>query len=239
MLEFLGSTSVTVAIMAKGCDGSHIACLGHIRDRGYDDNSHLLSQMGDALSVKTKGTTTMRMRQVLAAGVAAAAITVGGVAASGAPVLAGTSVERPFMLSTSGTITNEQPADCDLVFLGTGEPTLECDQWIDQTGNATHLGLSSSSATGVLTLYVARPCPGGIQYASTTQTTFVAANGDTLEATTSVTGCSDGVGLTEPQGTYSITDGTGRFLGAGGEGVVSSSVLGGAISSTWSGTLSY
>jgi len=184
----------------------------------------------------------MRMRQVLAAGVAAAAITVGGVAASSAPVLAGTSVERPFMLRTSGTITNEQPADCELVFLDTGEPTLECDQGIDQTGNATHLGRSSSSATGVLTLYVLRPCPDnqpGVQYASTTQTTFVAANGDTLTATTSVTGCSDGVGLTEPQGTYSITGGTGRFEGAGGEGVISSSVLGGAISSTWSGTLSY
>ncbi|HUS43594.1 MAG TPA: hypothetical protein VMY16_13095 [Ilumatobacteraceae bacterium] len=181
----------------------------------------------------------MRMRQVLAAGVAAAAITVGGVAASGAPVLAGTSVERPFMLRTSGTVANEPLSDCDLVFIGGGEPTLECDQGFDQTGNATHLGLSSSSATGVLTIYFLRSCPGGVEFASTSQTTFVAANGDTLEATTSVTGCGDGEGLTEPQGTYSITGGTGRFLGAGGEGVVSSSVLNGAISSTWSGTLSY
>ena len=188
----------------------------------------------------------MRMRRVPAAAVAVAAVTVGGVAASVAPAQASSPVERPFKSTSVGTITNEPPPDCELVVLPGPEPTLVCDQSIDTVVIATHLGRSTSNATGVLTLFIARPCTTpdgqpGVEYASTTEQVIVAANGDELFATTSVTGCGDGVGLTEPAGTYSITGGTGRFEGATGEGSVSTSVVSseGSFASSWTGTVTY
>lgn len=190
-------------------------------------------KLGDALSVKTKGMITMRMRQVLAA----AALTVGGVAASGTPALASTNVERPFKSMSSGTIINDP---CNL-----GPTGAVCDQAISTTFIATHLGRSSNSATGVLTIDFAAPCTpsgggNGFLFDSTVQHTVVAANGDELYATTAVSGCADlGGGLTEPVGTYTITGGTGRFSGATGGGDVFTTVIGEAFASTWTGTLSY
>jgi len=81
--------------------------------------------------------------------------------------------------------------------------------------------------------------PAGTQLESNTDRTIVAANGDALSVSTTVTGCGDGLGLTEPEGTCTVTGGTGRFAGATGEGDVSSSVLGGSIDTTWTGTLTY
>lgn len=179
-------------------------------------------------------------RQFFSAAVAAAAVTVAAVAASAAPAQAGQQVERPFRYVSEGTVSNE-PLPCDSNF-----PNLECDQefeGIDET--ATHMGRTTSTATGVLTLFFSRPLcttPGGglgLEYESTTERTIVAANGDALSFTTTVTGCSDGTNVTEPAGTYTVTGGTGRFAGASGEGEVSSVVLGGSINTVWTGTVTY
>lgn len=189
----------------------------------------------------------MGKRQVFAAAIAAAAVTVAGVAASGTPAQAQQQVEKPFRYVSEGTISSEDPANqCDLDF-STGEPVLLCDQefaGIDE--RATHLGRTTSTATGVLTLFVVRPpCvtpegnPFGVQFESNTERTIVAANGDELFVSTTVTGCADGVGLVEPAGTYTVTGGTGRFAGASGGGDVSSSVLGGSIDTIWTGTITY
>jgi hypothetical protein len=188
----------------------------------------------------------MGKRQLFAATLAAAAVTVAGVAASGTPAHAKMQVEKPFSYVSEGTVSNEPIPQCDLSFPG-GEPVLLCDQEFAGTDErATHLGRTTSTATGVLTVFVARPpCTtpegnvAGTQYESNTDRTIVAANGDALFVSTTVTGCSDGVALTEPEGTYTVTGGTGRFAGATGEGNVSSSVLGGSIDTTWTGTVTY
>jgi len=186
-------------------------------------------------------------RQFFAAAFAAAAVTVAGVAASGTPAQAEQQVERPFRYVSEGTITNEDPlqGECDLDT--SGEPVLLCDQefaGIDET--ATHMGRTTSTATGVLTLYILRPfCTTpegnefGTQFESNTERTIVAANGDELFFSTTVTGCGDGFGLAEPAGTYTITGGTGRFAEATGGGEISSSVLGGSIDTIWTGTITY
>ena len=180
----------------------------------------------------------MRTRQLLTAAMAAAALTVGGVAASGTPAVASTNVERPFKSMSSGTIVND-PCDPSQF------PTVVCDQTISTTFIATHLGRSSNSATGELTLDFSEPCiapsgNGGVSFESTTQHTTVAANGDELYATTAVSGCADvGGGLTEPVGTFTITGGTGRFDGATGGGDISTTVIGDAFASSWTGTISY
>lgn len=189
----------------------------------------------------------MGKRKFFAGAIAAVAVTVAGVAASGTPAHAEQQVERPFRYESEGTVSNEPPPDCDLNFLPGGEPVLLCDQQfagIDE--RATHLGRTTSTATGVLTLYVARPActtpegnPAGTQYESDTDRTIVAANGDELFVSTTVTGCGDGIGLTEPAGIYTVTGGTGRFAGASGGGEVSSIVVGGSISTIWTGTITY
>ena len=188
----------------------------------------------------------MGKRQLFAGAFAAVAVTVAGVATSGTPAHADQQVERPFRYESEGTVFNELLPCGGVSFLPGGEPVLLCDQ--DFAGineRATHLGRTSSTATGVLTVYVARPScttpegnPEGTQYESNTDRTIVAANGDELFVSTTVTGCSDG-GLTEPAGTYTVTGGTGRFDGATGGGAVSSIVVDGTISTIWTGTITY
>jgi len=189
----------------------------------------------------------MGKRQVFAAAIAAAAVTVAGVAASGTPAQAKQQVEKPFRYVSEGTISNEDATQGECELDTSGEPVLLCDQefaGIDE--RATHMGRTTSTATGVLTLFVVRPTcvtpegnPFGFQFESNTERTIVAANGDELFVSTTVTGCAGGVGLVEPAGTYTVTGGTGRFAGASGGGDVSSSVLGGSIDTIWTGTITY
>ncbi len=189
----------------------------------------------------------MTKRQFFAAAIAAAAVTVAGVAGSGTSAQAKVQVEKPFRLVSEGTIANETGGDCEFQLLPSGELVLLCGQefaGVDE--RATHLGRTTSTGTGVLTLYVTRPpCttpegnPGGVLYESNSDRTIVAANGDELYVSLNATGCGDGIGLTNPVGTYTVTGGTGRFAGAEGEGAVSSDVLGGSIDATWTGTITY
>ena len=189
----------------------------------------------------------MRRRQALGSVVVTAAVVVGTVAALGTSAEADSDVERPFRYRSTGTIENEPPGQCDLDQSETGELVLRCDQQFASTDEvATHLGRSTSTATGVLTLFIFRPScttpdgnPLGTQFESNTLRTIVAANGDALFTSTTVTGCGDGVGVAEPVGTYTVTGGTGRFAGASGGGGVSSSVLGESIDTAWTGTITY
>ena len=189
----------------------------------------------------------MGKRQFFAAAIAAAVVTVAGVVVAGTPAQAKQQVERPFRYLSEGTISNEPVEDCDFDFLSSGEPVLLCDQQFAGTDErATHLGRTASTATGVLTIFVGRPpCTTpdgnteGFQLESNTERTIVAANGDELSTSTTVTSCADGVGSVLPVGTYTVTGGTGRFAGASGGGDVSSSVVGGSIDTTWTGTIEY
>lgn len=168
------------------------------------------------------------------------ALVVAVAASSAVPVGASQDVERPFRSSASGTISIEPFLDCDF----SGFPDVVCDQVIETVFIATHLGKSTNTTTGLATLHVFQACTTpdgstGVRYDVATSAVVVAANGDELYATTSVSGCGDGIGLTEPAGTYTITGGTGRFDGATGAGTVSASTIGELFSNSWTGTITY
>ena len=125
--------------------------------------------------------------------------------------------------------------------------TIEVDPFI-----GTHMGRSTNTSYGFLTLNFDRPCitpsdTEGVEFESIQYVTIVAANGDELTATTEVSGCGDGETPAEPVGTYTITGGTGRFEhGATGSGDLASDVgpidpESGAstLSTNWTGTISY
>ena len=121
---------------------------------------------------------------------------------------------------------------------------MECDQTIELDRVGTHLGRSTSSGVGAITLYIAEQCTTpsggpGTPFESYQAVTIVAANGDQLTANSNVSGCGDGVTVAEPVGTYTITGGTGRFEGATGTGIVAAVALGISLSNTWTGTISY
>jgi hypothetical protein len=154
--------------------------------------------------------------------------------------------DRPLTVSGSGTnLFEAPPVECDFAITDRG-PALVCDQFIELDVKGTHLGKSTYSGEGELTIYVdpAEACttPDGLPGAtfdSVQTVTIVAANGDQLTADTVVSGCGDGVGLAEPAGAYEITGGTGRFAGATGHGTVEGVAIGTSLSSTWIGTISY
>ena len=171
----------------------------------------------------------------------AGALVVASTAIGAAPAGASQEVERPFHSTADGTIDLEPFPDCDF----TNFPDVVCDQTIETVFIATHLGKSTNTTTGQVTLHVFQPCTtidgntNGVEYDVTTSAVIVAANGDELHATTNVSGCGDGIGLTEPVGTYTIAGGTGRFEGATGGGTISASTIGGAFSNSWTGTITY
>lgn len=82
------------------------------------------------------------------------------------------------------------------------------------SGEATHLGRTQMTKSVVLHLTF-EPCPGGTVNHYTVEQTLTAANGDTLTMSGSGTSCSGPGGLVAT-GTFSVTDGTGRFSGASG-----------------------
>jgi hypothetical protein len=170
--------------------------------------------------------------------VAAAAITVApaGAAAGG--------TDRPFKSTANGTLLlldDPMMGECDFV----SPSFLVCGQELSTDFIGTHLGRSTSTGMGELTIDLSQFCttpggnPEGFPIDSVMPVTTVAANGDELYAVTTVSSCVDGIGVTEPTGTYEITGGTGRFHGATGSGDIASSVLGSSISTTWTGTITY
>ena len=186
----------------------------------------------------TKGENNMsRFNGKLLVGVLIVAAT----AIGSSPASAKQEVERPFKSTANGTIDVEAFEDCDF---GTF-PDVVCDQDIETVMKATHLGKSANTTVGLITVHALTPCttpdgnPDGVLFDVAATAVIVAANGDELYTTNNVSGCGDGVGLTEPTGTYTITGGTGRFEGATGDGELSSSTFGGLISNTYTGTITY
>ena len=102
------------------------------------------------------------------------------------------------------------------------------DACVSQTavGTATHLGQTTKRSLVALT-FISPSCATFIEY-----TTFTAANGDTLTAVQSGTACFTSPTTVSATATYTITGGTGRFVGATGNGTASTTV-----SATSSGAL--
>lgn len=186
-----------------------------------------------------------RYAKALVAGALTSATVLTAVAVSALPVSAKQEVERPFKAEGSGIGIFDDPllGECgDLLFDGLNT-RFECDQTIDQTMTGTHIGRSTRTGIGQLTIYVAQPCPlgaPGIPFVSNVVDTFVAANGDELFGSSEVTGCfiADDV-PTQVAGTWEIDGGTGRFANATGEGTTSAVALGEALSTSLMGTLIY
>jgi len=158
------------------------------------------------------------------------------------PASAKQQVERPFKATESGTITYV----CDF----SNFPDVPCDQEIETVLIGTHLGRSVRTSTGVATLHLGEPpCTTpegtfGVPFDVVTDVVVVAANGDEMYAHAEVAGCGDGVGVSEPVGSFTITGGTGRFDGASGGGDVSVTTSGGSplpgpFASSWTGTITY
>ena len=184
------------------------------------------------------------MKKFIAITAVAAAMSFASVAPIGAtPASAAKGgIDRPFKATANGTIALQEFDDCDF----SAFPDVVCDQVIETVFIGTHLGKSTNTTEGKVTLHLGvPPCttpsgnPNGVEYDVATSAVIVAANGDELYATTNVSGCGDGIGLTEPAGTYTITGGTGRFDGATGGGTVSASTIGEAFSNSWTGTITY
>lgn len=108
------------------------------------------------------------------------------------------------------------------------------------TGNATHMGKSSESFTAVVSLPIsATGCTP-----ESSSGTLTAANGDEVFVTASGTFCQTSVSSATDTGTFQVTGGTGRFVGATGGGAYDSTIninatwSGGTSTSTYTGTIS-
>jgi hypothetical protein len=84
-------------------------------------------------------------------------------------------------------------------------------------GNATHMG--HTRTTGDLAQTGPGSCPDG--FLAEIQDTITAANGDQVTIVIALEACPIGPGIYQGDGTYVVTGGTGRFVGATGEGVFS------------------
>ena len=181
---------------------------------------------------------------VLIVAVAAISVAPAGAAKKG--------TDRPFKASGDGFVTAAPFEDCEFDVDPILGGVLVCVQDIEvDPFIGTHIGRSTNTSDGFLTLYLDQGCitPSGtfgVEFVSIQFVTIVAANGDELYVDTEVSGCGDGETPAEPSGTYTITEGTGRFLGATGSGALASDVgpidpTSGAstLSTNWYGTISY
>jgi len=85
-------------------------------------------------------------------------------------------------------------------------------------GTATHLGSMTKDALVLLT-FVSPTCATFVEY-----TTFGAANGDTLTMVQTGTACFGTPTSASATASYTVTGGTGRFVGATGSGTASTNV---------------
>ena len=153
--------------------------------------------------------------------------------------------DRPFTMNGSGTNIVGSIPDGECVFMLTARgPTYQCDQQIELDVIGTHIGRGSYSGVGAVMVYLGESCitPSGgpgFRFESNVTVSIIAANGDVLNADTSVSGCSDGITGSEPVGTYTFTGGTGRFADASGTGTIPAVAVGTSLTNTWAGTISY
>jgi hypothetical protein len=109
--------------------------------------------------------------------------------------------EVPFKAEYTSTITFTSPSTATLA----GE------------GNATHMGRTRTA--GSLTQVGPGGCADG--FLAEIQDTLTSANGDQVTIVINLEACPIGPGIYRGLGTYVVTGGTGRFVGATGEGVFS------------------
>jgi hypothetical protein len=214
-----------------------LAVAGGLTSRG-ERHSVLIPPVASGVRRMTKGEYNVsRFTGKLLVGVLVVAAT----AIGSSPASAKQEVERPFKATGIGTIEIEVFDDCEF-----GDfPDVVCDQVIETVVKATHLGKSANTSVGEATIHVFTQCttpdgnPDGVLFDVTSTAVIVAANGDELYVNQNVSGCGDGIGLSEPTGTYTITGGTGRFEGATGNGELSAATFDGAFSNTYAGTITY
>ena len=115
---------------------------------------------------------------------------------------ASASENLPFRLGDEGTITFTSPSTATTA----------------GTGHVTHLGRITSD--GSLTIVGEASCiDNEVGFSAEMQDTFTAANGDTVATAISMQLCPIAPGIYHGVGTYVVTGGTGRFVGATGSGV--------------------
>jgi hypothetical protein len=153
----------------------------------------------------------------------------------------GKSVERPHKTTSVG-ISELDTSTCDLSNL----PFVVCPQEIsDTTIIGTHIGRSSSTGSGSLTLDISVVCDGGDNltgnpWTNSIDSVIVAPDGSELYTHASISGCfvDFGVGA-DTTGTVTITGGTGRFEGATGSQAFTGFTVGDRVESTTVGTITY
>jgi len=133
-----------------------------------------------------------------------------------APVFAGSAL--PFKSAGSGTESSLSAAGCQFTLAG-------CTVESDGTAISSHLGKGAYTSTLTIDWAAATSNGSGGYCAPASGTsTLTAANGDSLTFSESGTVCEVGAtGIGVPHsfnGTYTITGGTGRFVGAGGTGTI-------------------
>lgn len=169
------------------------------------------------------------------------------VVAAAAPAGAGQQVERPFKGFDAGTSAVEPIEECEFL----SETVIECDITTEGTGNATHLGKTSTVSTegGKITLDLLSSCvlldgeTLGLVFAASGPFVVTAANGDELHGTYANTGCAGPPGTEEIgtaiNGTQTYAGGTGRFEGASGQTVTSGAGFGAEFVLEYVGTITY
>ena len=92
---------------------------------------------------------------------------------------------------------------------------------ITGSGHGSHLGKIGESAA--IVSYLSTPLGGGC-FPETRTTTLTAANGDELTLAAAGTNCPTSPTTVAASDTFTVTGGTGRFVGASGSGTVSATV---------------
>jgi hypothetical protein len=110
--------------------------------------------------------------------------------------------QRPFKADYTSTITFTSPSTATLA----GEGTATHMGHALTTGSLAQVGAATSCADGFL---------------AELQDTLTAANGDQVTIVINLEACPIAPGIYQGAGTYFVTGGTGRFVGATGEGVFS------------------
>ena len=144
---------------------------------------------------------------------------------------------RPFALRVEGTSVTD-PASCAPVGL-----TVVCDLANQGAGNGRHLGRSTATGTGTVTIDLLSHCTldgrDGVVVTAAYTWGVTAADGSMLSADVVTTTCGTGSSRSPGEGTYVVTGGSGRFADATGSGTVAVIVDAGRLEATWEGTLGY
>jgi hypothetical protein len=118
--------------------------------------------------------------------------------------------------SASAVANNSIPFNAS--FSGTAVLTSQTSATFTGTGNATHLGQITTVGDAVVTGVSETPCGGLDANTNVNTETLTAANGDTLTIASDDIGCRTGQYQYHGTGNWTVTNGTGRFSDASGEG---------------------